>query len=203
MLWNLCTIMFLTSGALEGLKEYTFRKRLERDGYEINDNRSITEKVISYIKEYFHVLIPVYNVFKSGKKLFSDEDAYYTNRFNKLNKKGIIKEISKKEEVKETPKKEVQEEKKTVTKTNKPSLNNTKSENKGYTLEEMNNIRNYYAKQDKELRARYKLLKSKGASVQELNQLVATIKEVDKKFYEMDEAILRSKSNSVTRVKKQ
>ena len=67
----------------------------------------------------------------------------------------------------------------------------------------MNNIRNYYAKQDKELRARYKLLKSKGASAQELNQLVATIKEVDKKFYEMDEAILRSKSNSATRVKRQ
>ncbi len=203
MLWNICSVLFLASGACEGLKEYTFRKRLEREGYEIDDNRSTTEKVLGFIRNYAYLLVPVYNIYRAGKKLFREEDEYYTSRFNSFNKKGLLvkrEEVKEKEQPKQVEQvKEVKREAKSEPK----KVINVQSENKGYTLEEMNNIRNYYAKQDKELRARYKLLKSKGASAKELNQLVATIKEVDKKFYEIDNEILRSKNNSVVRTKKQ
>ena len=57
--------------------------------------------------------------------------------------------------------------------------------------------------QDRRLRARYKTLKEKGASASEINEVVRTIKEVDSKYYELDEAILRSKRSSVVRTKKQ
>ena len=63
----------------------------------------------------------------------------------------------------------------------------------------MIHMKNYYMNQDRRLRARYKTLKEKGASVSEINEVVRTIKEVDSKYYELDNAILRSKSNSATR----
>ena len=98
MLWNICSVLFLASGACEGLKEYTFRKRLEREGYEIDDNRSTTEKVLGFIRNYAYLLVPVYNIYRAGKKLFKDEDEYYASRFNSFNKKGLL---VKREEVKE------------------------------------------------------------------------------------------------------
>ena len=64
-------------------------------------------------------------------------------------------------------------------------------------------MRNYYMNQERTLRARYKTLKEKCASASEINEVVRTIKEVDSKYYELDEAILRSKSSSVARTKKQ
>ncbi|UKI58207.1 MAG: hypothetical protein L6V81_01825 [Clostridium sp.] len=67
------------------------------------------------------------------------------------------------------------------------------SENRGYTIDEMIHMRNYYMNQDRRLRARYKALKEKGASASEINEVVRTIKEVDSKYYELDNAILRSK----------
>lgn len=67
MLWNICSVLFLASGACEGLKEYTFRKRLEREGYEIDDNRSTTEKVLGFIRNYAYLLVPVYNIYRAGK----------------------------------------------------------------------------------------------------------------------------------------
>lgn len=203
MLWNICSVLFLASGACEGLKEYTFRKRLEREGYEIDDNRSTTEKVLGFIRNYAYLLVPVYNIYRAGKKLFREEDEYYASRFNSFNKKGLLvkgEEVKEKEQPKQVE--QVKEVKREVKSEPKKAVT-VQSENRGYTIDEMIHMRNYYMNQDKELRARYKLLKSKGASAKELNQLVATIKEVDKKFYEIDNEILRSKNNSIVRTKKQ
>lgn len=195
MLWNICSILFVASIGAEGLKEYTFRKRLEREGYEINDNRTTTEKVLSFIRNYAYLLVPGYNIYKAGKKLFSEEDVYYNKRFNSFKSKGLIKKINK-EEVKES-KEETKEIKKEVKEEPKKEIKKeVKQEEKGYTLEEMINMKNYYANQDKTLRNKYKTLKEKGASTSTLNDIVRTIKEVDKKYYELDEAILKEKSHS-------
>lgn len=51
------------------------------------------------------------------------------------------------------------------------------------------------------MRARYKTLKEKGASASEINEVVRTIKEVDSKYYELDNAILASRTNKAARVK--
>lgn len=200
MLWNICSVLFLASGACEGLKEYTFRKRLEREGYEIDDNRSTTEKVLGFIRNYAYLLVPVYNIYRAGKKLFKDEDEYYASRFNSFNKKGLL---VKREEVKEKEQpKQVKEVKREV-KSEPKKVVNVQSENKGYTIDEMIHMRNYYMNQDRRLRARYKTLKEKGASASEINEVVRTIKEVDGKYYELDNAILASRTNKVARVKKQ
>lgn len=200
MLWNICSVLFLASGACEGLKEYTFRKRLEREGYEIDDNRSTTEKVLGFIRNYAYLLVPVYNIYRAGKKLFKDEDEYYASRFNSFNKKGLL---VKREEIKEKEQpKQVKEVKKEV-KSEPKKVVNVQSENKGYTIDEMIHMRNYYMNQDRRLRARYKTLKEKGASASEINEVVRTIKEVDSKYYELDNAILASRTNKVARVKKQ
>ena len=200
MLWNICSVLFLASGACEGLKEYTFRKRLEREGYEIDDNRSTTEKVFGFIRNYAYLLVPVYNIYRAGKKLFKDEDEYYASRFNSFNKKGLL---VKREEVKEKEQpKQVKEVKREV-KSEPKKVVNVQSENKGYTIDEMIHMRNYYMNQDRRLRARYKTLKEKGASASEINEVVRTIKEVDSKYYELDNAILASRTNKAARVKKQ
>lgn len=200
MLWNICSVLFLASGACEGLKEYTFRKRLEREGYEIDDNRSTTEKVLGFIRNYAYLLVPVYNIYRAGKKLFKDEDEYYASRFNSFNKKGLL---VKREEVKEKEQpKQVKEVKREV-KSEPKKVVNVQSENKGYTIDEMIHMRNYYMNQDRRLRARYKTLKEKGASASEINEVVRTIKEVDSKYYELDNAILASRTNKAARVKKQ
>lgn len=200
MLWNICSVLFLASGACEGLKEYTFRKRLEREGYEIDDNRSTTEKVLGFIRNYAYLLVPVYNIYRAGKKLFKDEDEYYASRFNSFNKKGLL---VKREEVKEKVQpKQVKEVKREV-KSEPKKVVNVQSENKGYTIDEMIHMRNYYMNQDRRLRARYKTLKEKGASASEINEVVRTIKEVDGKYYELDNAILASRTNKAARVKRQ
>lgn len=200
MLWNICSVLFLASGACEGLKEYTFRKRLEREGYEIDDNRSTTEKVLGFIRNYAYLLVPVYNIYRAGKKLFREEDEYYASRFNSFNKKGLL---VKREEVKEKEQpKQVKEVKREV-KSEPKKVVNVQSENKGYTIDEMIHMRNYYMNQDRRLRARYKTLKEKGASASEINEVVRTIKEVDSKYYELDNAILASRTNKAARVKKQ
>ena len=202
MLWNICSVLFLASGACEGLKEYTFRKRLEREGYEIDDNRSTTEKVLEFIRNYAYLLVPGYNIYRAGKKLFREEDEYYASRFNSFNRKGLLvkREIKEKEQPKQVE--QVKEVKKEV-KSEPKKVVNVQSENKGYTIDEMIHMRNYYMSQDRTLRARYKTLKEKGASASEINEVVRIIKEVDSKYYELDEAILRSKSSSVVRTKKQ
>ena len=200
MLWNICSVLFLASGACEGLKEYTFRKRLEREGYEIDDNRSTTEKVLGFIRNYAYLLVPGYNIYKAGKKLFREEDEYYASRFNSFNKKGLL---VKREEVKEKVQpKQVKEVKREV-KSEPKKVVNVQSENKGYTIDEMIHMRNYYMNQDRRLRARYKTLKEKGASASEINEVVRTIKEVDGKYYELDNAILASRTNKAARVKRQ
>ena len=200
MLWNICSVLFLASGACEGLKEYTFRKRLEREGYEIDDKRSTTEKVLGFIRNYAYLLVPVYNIYRAGKKLFKDEDEYYASRFNSFNKKGLL---VKREEVKEKVQpKQVKEVKREV-KSEPKKVVNVQSENKGYTIDEMIHMRNYYMNQDRRLRARYKTLKEKGASASEMNEVVRTIKEVDSKYYELDNAILASRTNKAARVKRQ
>ena len=205
MLWNICSVLFLASGACEGLKEYTFRKRLEREGYEIDDKRSTTEKVLGFIRNYAYLLVPVYNIYRAGKKLFREEDEYYASRFNSFNKKGLlVKREEVKEKEKEQPKQveQVKEVKREV-KSEPKKVINVQSENKGYTIDEMIHMRNYYMNQDRRLRARYKTLKEKGASASEINEVVRTIKEVDSKYYELDNAILASRTNKAARVKKQ
>ena len=152
MLWNICSVLFLASGACEGLKEYTFRKRLEREGYEIDDNRSTTEKVLGFIRNYAYLLVPVYNIYRAGKKLFKDEDEYYASRFNSFNKKGLLvkrEEVKEKEQPKQVEQaKEVKREVKSEPK----KVVNVQSENKGYTIDEMIHMRNYYMNQDRRLR---------------------------------------------------
>ena len=112
MIWNICAGLFLVSTLEEGVKQYTFRKKLEREGLEINDNRSVPETIISFLKDYVYLLVPGYNIFKSSKELFGDEDTYYTNRLITLNKRKIVRNVSEtKVEKKALP---VKKEKKTV-----------------------------------------------------------------------------------------
>ena len=147
--------------------------------------------------------MPVYNIYRAGKKLFKDEDEYYASRFNSFNKKRLLvkrEEVKEKEQPKQVE--QVKEVKREV-KSEPKKVVNVQSENKGYTIDEMIHMKNYYMNQDRRLRARYKTLKEKGASASEINEVVRTIKEVDSKYYELDEAILRSKSSSVVRTKKQ
>lgn len=69
--------------------------------------------------------------------------------------------------VQETPKKQVTTKKET-TKTQEPIVYNSK----------------YYFELDKRYRREYQLAKSRGASIEELNQIVAYVKEIDRLYYE-------------------
>lgn len=201
MIWNICAGLFLVSTLEEGVKQYTFRKKLEREGLEINDNRSVPETIISFLKDYVYLLVPGYNIFKSSKELFGDEDTYYTNRLITLNKRKIVRNVSetkvekkalpvKKEKKtvevkKETSKDKVQETKKTVV---KPVTGNS-------TLEELKQEKAEYYRRDQELRAKYKRLRELNASPETLSELVGKIKAIDAKYNLLCEEIAQVERN--------
>lgn len=56
---------------------------------------------------------------------------------------------------------------------------NSSSEIERFITHELIELRRYYASQDKKLRECYRSLKNAGASAQELNQVVATVKKID------------------------
>ena len=64
MLWNICSVLFLASVACEGLKEYTFRKRLEREGYKgvVEKSETFSEKLVSFFRDILKCLIPIVNI---------------------------------------------------------------------------------------------------------------------------------------------
>lgn len=207
MIWNICAGLFLVSTLEEGVKQYTFRKRLEREKLEINDNRSVPETVISFIKDYAYLLVPGYNVFKSSKELFGDEDTYYTCRLATLNKRKIVRNVSEaKVEKKALP---VKEEKKTAEvkreapkakaqETRKPAV---KPVTGNSTLEELKEEKAKYYKRDQELRAKYKKLKELNASQEELSDLVGKIKVIDAKYNLLCEEIAQVERNEKSAVR--
>ena len=64
------------------------------------------------------------------------------------------------------------------------------------TMNELIELRRYYAKQDKKLRECYRNLKNARASVQELNEVVAVVKKIDELHSIVDSIIKENLENS-------
>ncbi len=199
MIWDICAGLFLVSALEEGVKQYTFRKRLEREGLEISDNRSVPETTISFIKDYAYLLVPGYNIYKSSKELFGNEDTYYTNKLSSLYKRKVIRSVGENDVVKKdslvTEKKKTVEVKREETK--KPVI---KPVTGNSTLEELKQEKREYYRKDQELRAKYKKLKELNASAETLSDIVRKIKTIDAKYNLLCEEILeveRSEKSAV------
>ena len=78
---TLFTGMFATSSLLTMAKNNAAKHKIERKGYIVNpDRRSITEKTISFVKDYFFLLVPFYNIKKSFKILLTKDEDYANER---------------------------------------------------------------------------------------------------------------------------
>lgn len=125
MLGTLLFWTFPISTVLHVVKNNAADNSIKRSGLIItSDERSISEQVISFLKEYAYLVVPVYNVVKSFKKFIKSDSEYAKERLTKLREYGRIESKSnsivkkentvevKKDETKDTQKNIVKEPKK-------------------------------------------------------------------------------------------
>ena len=63
---KVCAGLFGNSAILTAAKNNAAKHKVERQGYRVHpDRRSLTERTISFIKDYFFLIVPGYNLYKS------------------------------------------------------------------------------------------------------------------------------------------
>ena len=147
-------LLFLSSCGFTAIKNINADAKIERNGYKISeDNRSPLEIAISFIKDYFFLIIPFYNIFKSVKLLFSNDTEYASKRFADLQDRERISVIEDNtpEVVDVEDQEEYEPEKQTIN--NEPKT--TEELEINFTKDE---LLDYYYLKNKELRSKYKRL---------------------------------------------
>lgn len=84
---NFCIITSLLSAGVQLFKNNMANAAIKRKGYNISsDNRSKSEILSSFIKDYFYILVPGVNIYKAFKLFMKDDNSYALERKSKLEK---------------------------------------------------------------------------------------------------------------------
>ncbi|MDD6271907.1 MAG: hypothetical protein PUA90_00095 [bacterium] len=132
------------STGLHLFKNNIAKNIIERDGFVITkDNRSLSEKISTIIKNYAYVIVPVYNLVKSVRLFIKNDKVYASERRSDLDSCGRIK--TKEETIKEDKKPNVA---KVETIEEKPTINNNIVPEKLNTVAEINELINQVSNSD-------------------------------------------------------
>ena len=210
---KVCTGLFGASTIITAAKNNGAKHRIERSGLIVTpDNRSASEKVISFIKDYFYLIVPGYNIYKSMKKFFTKESVYAAERLELYKDRDRIidpkeKTVEKPAKV-ETLEKELEEEVVETKSTPAPKVakkhtSTVKTEEAertapvttvepfaGLTIEQLEDLKNHYKRIDSGLRKKYTRLEASGASIEDLNKVALDTIE-NKKLFEMVDSRLQ------------
>lgn len=187
---------------------------IERSGYEITaEDRSVSEVVSSFVKDYFYILVPGYNLYRAFKLFIKEDKEYASQRRSKLDYYERIKPI-KKPEVVETPvvkvepKKEVKKELKSTKTSSQPVKTSSAKDDINELISQISNcddigflykIKFEYKSKSSLLREEHKSKKAQGASVSELNKIVSRIKIYDRVFVEARDRLEYVKSQEMSK----
>ncbi|MGM9877774.1 MAG: hypothetical protein ACI33S_03900 [Bacilli bacterium] len=134
----------ILSAGLHLFKNNIAKNIIERDGFVITkDNRSLSEKISTIIKNYAYVIVPVYNLIKSVKLFIKNDKVYASERKSDLDSCGRIK--TKENTNKEDKKSNIA---KIETIEEKPVINNNIVPEKINTIDEINELINQVSNSD-------------------------------------------------------
>ncbi len=148
-------------------------KKIEKSGYKIvKGDLETQERIYNCIKEYFYTIVPIRNIKKSWKLIWSNNKKYAEERFNELNKQGRIEKIEEVVGEKVEESKPVKKEEKQPKQEEKPVVTNDIKKNNQLIVDEyiaeINNstnmefisaIKSTYRQKSIELRERHSKLK--------------------------------------------
>lgn len=161
------------SACVKLAKDYFANKKINKKGYNITKgDREIQEVVYDYLKENFYILVPIRNIKKSWKLIWSNNKKYSEERFNKLKEQGRLEKIEEivgeaveeSKPIKKEEKKPKQEEKPVVTndvkKNNQLIVDEYIAEiNNSTNVEFISALKSTYRQKSLELRERHAKLK--------------------------------------------
>lgn len=203
----------LVSGGIQLFKNNMADNYIRRNGYNITeDNRTSTEKISSFIKDYIYILVPFYNYYKAYQLFTLDDRQYINKRKNKLDIYERLKVIENEEEKKKEVKKEVKKQEKNneVNLLEKQSKKRSISNDINELIDEISHsddigflyqIKFEYKTRGNNLRKEYNDKKSNGAAKTELNSIVKKVMIYDKVFIQARDRleVVKAKSTSMYR----
>ena len=167
--------MFLLSTGIVATKNVAADSKIERQGYKVNpDNRSIFESGISFIKDYFFLIVPIYNIIKAFKIFLSNDTEYANKRFEILQDRERISDVVVDHD--EVVPSEVLSEEETIEDKNEETVSTNVEEY--FTYDE---LIDYYKLKNRELRARHKKLVSLGKT-KEANEVREVIVDITNRY---------------------
>ncbi len=165
MFENFILFSLITSG-IQIYKNCQAKKIIEKEGYLIlEDHRDDTTKYLSFIKDYFYILIPFYNLYRGLKLVLISNKEYAKIRREKLFKLKLIENSNNNVEIKKIDYKD--KAKGFITKTNDKiksyiyNKNNTNNEtildiiNNTTDIEYLNRLKIIYIRKSQFLREKY------------------------------------------------
>ena len=82
------------SVCVKAVKDFFADKKINKKGYNITKgDREIQEVVYDFLKENFYILVPIRNIKKTWKLIWSNNKKYSEERFNKFKQQGRIEKI--------------------------------------------------------------------------------------------------------------
>ena len=188
MLFKICSLMFGVSTIVRVSKDHGANVYIERKKNKriIADPRSFSEKTFDFIKDYFYLLIPVVNLYKSFKIFITPGKEYASQRENLLDDRErlVDKVVEEKKQPIEKPIEEAIKKQKEEKKQEKklPEI----KPNKTLTLED--ELKEYLL-EDRKYRGELKILQDRHASVSEENVVRKKIIDVNKKIDNVEKRI--------------
>lgn len=188
MLFNICAACFGISTLVKIAKDHGAKSYIERnEKVKVkSDKRSFSEKAFDFLKDYFYLLVPGYNIFKSFQILRIRESEYALYRKSILADRERLEKIEEKEEPKfdikkaEDELKELREKNKNGKSIEKPIEESIdKQIKKEPSLEER---KVFYLSLDQKYRKILAELEVKNASNAEKNVIIRKLINVDNEY---------------------
>ena len=204
MLLKICSICFGISTCIRIAKDYGARSYIERKKGKkiIADPRSISEVAFDFVKDYFYLLVPGINIYKTFNIIKTKENDYADKIFNTLTERErlVDKELKNdnnknEEKPKESMEKALEEQNKKM-ENQKEQKDSKEKPNYDYSLLE---LKNYYYSLDSKLRVKLNELINNNASVESKNLVISEINKVDEAYYEVLNLI--KKNNEIKNMK--
>lgn len=179
------------SSAMMIIKNYKSNTILEKRNYVFNeDKRDLTDQVLDFMKDYWYLFIPGYNLYKANKKRTEAILVYTGKRKEKLEKRGILTKKINKPEINNNKKEEVKKEETKVVK--KEENKEVKSQNKNQVIDNnyndfyyIDNELKFYIETDKKLHEELAKKDKEGCSITVHNEYVKMILEVQNKYNDL------------------
>lgn len=183
MLFNICAACFGISTLVKIAKDHGAKSYIERnEKVKVkSDKRSFSEKAFDFLKDYFYLLVPGYNIFKSFQILRIRESEYALYRKSILADRERLEKVEEVEEKKsENESKENKEENKNGKLIEKPIEESIdKQIKKEPSLEER---KAFYLSLDQKYRKILAELEVKNASNAEKNVIIRKLINVDNEY---------------------